>query len=52
MLGGVNFIARQMPKRGAAEEEWRRFEEIFFERPTYEEAKDLFRENQQADVDS
>ena len=51
-LGGINRVARQMPKRGAAPEEWKRFEEILRERPTYDEAKELFRENQQADVDS
>lgn len=51
-LGGVNFLARQMPPRGAVEEEWHRYEELLRERPEYEEAEQLFRENQQADVDS
>lgn len=52
VVGGINLIARQMPKRGSEPEEWRRFEEIFNERPSYDEGKELFRENLQADVDS
>ncbi len=52
VLGGINLLARQMPKPGAAPEEWQRYEEILNERPSYEEAKDLFRENLEADVDS
>lgn len=51
-LESVNFLARQMPKRGAAKEEWVRYEEILNERPTLEEAEELFFENMIADVDS
>ena len=49
-LGAINFLARQMPKRGAAKEEWVRYEEILNERPTLEEAERLFIENLEADV--
>ncbi len=49
-LGSINFLARQMPKRGAAKEEWVRYEEILNERPALEEAERLFFENLEADV--
>jgi ABC-type transporter lipoprotein component MlaA len=49
-IGQVNFLARQMPKPGAPKEDWDRYEMILRERPTDQEAEQLFQENLEADV--
>lgn len=50
-LGGINFLARQMPHpREGSEEEWQRYLDLIHDRPMYEQAKELFRANLNTDV--
>jgi phospholipid-binding lipoprotein MlaA len=50
VVGGVNLLARQMPGRGAEEDEWEAYRARLWTRPEYEEARQLFRENLELDV--
>ncbi len=49
--GGLNTIALLMPDPLADQSEWDAFEELVSERVPYEEAKELYYENQQLDVE-
>lgn len=49
-LAGLNALARQMPAPRAEAPAWERYEALLRERPSYEEAKELFRENLELDV--
>ncbi|MGH0038070.1 MAG: MlaA family lipoprotein [Myxococcota bacterium] len=50
-IGGLNTVALFMPDPLAGESEWQAFEELSRERVPYEEARDLFFENQRLDVE-
>jgi ABC-type transporter lipoprotein component MlaA len=49
--GGLNTVALFMPEPLADESEWEAFRELSTERVPYEEARDLYFENQQLDVE-
>jgi len=49
--GGLNTIALLMPRPMADESEWQAFDELIRERVPYEDARALYYENQQLDVE-
>jgi hypothetical protein len=50
-IGGLNTVALFMPEPLADESEWQAFEELSRERVPYEDARDLYFENQQLDLE-